>query len=60
MAHEDYKDMLAAHALDALEAAEMRDLETHLQSCAECRSQLSAWEETAAKFAFASLEAGPL
>jgi anti-sigma-K factor RskA len=57
MAHEDYQDRLAAHALSALEAAEARDLEAHLQSCAECRSQLSDWEETAARLAFASLEA---
>lgn len=57
MAHEDYKDMLAAQALNALEAAEVRDLEAHLQTCAECRSQLSEWEDTAARLAFASLEA---
>ncbi|MBA3356827.1 MAG: anti-sigma factor [Pyrinomonadaceae bacterium] len=60
MPHEDYKEMLAAQALNALEAAEMRDLESHLQSCAECRSQLSEWEGTAAGLAFASLEARPL
>lgn len=60
MSHEDYKEMLAAQALNALEAAEMRDLEAHLQSCAECRSQLSEWEGTAAGLAFASLEARPL
>ena len=60
MAHEDYKELLAAQALNALEAAEVRDLEAHLQSCAECRSQLSEWEDTAAALAFVSLEAGPL
>lgn len=59
MAHEDYIDMLAVQALNALEAAEMRDLEAHLQSCAECLSQLSEWEDTAAGLAFASLEARP-
>jgi len=57
MAHEDYKDMLAAQALNALEETEMRDLEAHLQSCAVCRSQLTEWEDTAARLAFASLEA---
>lgn len=57
MAHEDFKDMLAAQALNALEAAEVRDLEAHLQGCAECRSQLTEWEDTAATLAFASLEA---
>jgi anti-sigma factor RsiW len=57
MVHEDYKEMLAAQALKALEAPETRELEVHLQSCSECRSQLSEWEATAA---FASLEANPL
>jgi len=56
MAHEDYKEMLAARALNALEAAEMRDLEGHLQACAECRAQLSEWEGTASALAFVSLE----
>jgi anti-sigma factor RsiW len=60
MAHEDYKDMLAAQALNALEAAEVSDLEAHLRSCAECRFQLSDWQNTAAGLAFASLEARPL
>ncbi len=60
MAHEDYKGMLAAQALNALEAAETRNLEAHLQSCAECRSQLSEWEDTATGLAFAGLEARPL
>lgn len=60
MAHEDYKEMLAAQVLNALEAPEMRDLEAHLQSCAECRSQLSDLEATAAGLAFASMETIPL
>jgi anti-sigma-K factor RskA len=57
MAHEDYKELLAAQSLNALEAAEARDLEAHLQSCAECRLLLSEWEDTAASLAFVSLEA---
>lgn len=60
MVHEEYKDMLAAQALGALEVAEVSDLETHLQGCSECRSELSSWEETAASLAFASLEERPL
>ena len=60
MAHEDYKEMLAARALSVLEAPEMRDLEAHLQSCAECRLQLSEWEDTAAALAFVTLEERPL
>ncbi len=60
MAHEDYKEMLEAQALSALDAADVRVLEGHLQSCAECCSQLSDWEDAAAGLAFAALEATPL
>ena len=60
MAHEDYKEMLAAQAISALDPAEVRVLEAHLQSCAECRSQLFDWEDAAAGLAFAALEARPL
>lgn len=56
MVHEDYKEMLAAQALNALEAAEVRDLEAHLQGCPDCRWQLLEWEGTAAALAFVSLE----
>ena len=60
MTHEDYKDMLTAHALNALEASESRDLEAHLRNCPDCRSELSGWESTAARLAFAAFEARPL
>ncbi|MFN2511820.1 MAG: anti-sigma factor domain-containing protein [Pyrinomonadaceae bacterium] len=56
MAHEDYKEMLAAQALNALDAAEVRELKAHLHGCAECRAQLTEWENTAATLAFASQE----
>lgn len=57
MTHEDHRDLLAANALTALDAEEARALETHLASCAECRSEMSRWEEAAAQIA---LEAKPL
>ena len=57
MAHEDYKEMLAAHALTALDAADARALESHFQSCNDCRSEMDHWQETAALLA---LEAKPL
>lgn len=60
MAHEDYKEMLAAQALNALDPSELRDLEAHLHNCGGCRSQLSEWEDTASRLAFASLEARPV
>lgn len=45
---EDYKELLAANALTALDAEDARALDTHLRSCADCRSERREWEETAA------------
>lgn len=55
--HDDYNAMLAAHGLGALEAPEVRALETHLQNCAACRQEFAEWEATAATLA---LDAQPL
>ncbi|MGH9882990.1 MAG: zf-HC2 domain-containing protein, partial [Pyrinomonadaceae bacterium] len=57
MAHEQYKEMIAAQALSALDEDEARALEVHLQTCAECRAELDEWQETAAWLA---LDAKPL
>jgi anti-sigma-K factor RskA len=51
--HEDYKEMIAAHALGALETAEARELNAHLATCAECRAELASWQDTAASLAYA-------
>src|SRR5690349_1039051 len=51
MAHEDYKEMLPALALSALDAADERALNEHLSQCAECRKELADWESTAAALA---------
>jgi len=56
MTHEYYKELLAANALTALDAEDARALETHLASCADCRSEMVGWEETAA---FLALDAAP-
>jgi anti-sigma-K factor RskA len=48
MAHEDYKEMIPARALSALDAAEARALNDHLSECDECRMELQEWEATAA------------
>jgi len=45
---EDYKELLAANALTALDAEDARALDTHLRSCADCRSEMGEWEKTAA------------
>jgi anti-sigma-K factor RskA len=57
MSHDDYKDMIPAHALSALEAADERVLSDHLVACAECRRELDQWQSTTASLAF---EATPL
>jgi anti-sigma-K factor RskA len=57
MAHEDYKAMLPAQALSALDAGEAQALNQHLAECAECREELASWERTASALA---LDAKPM
>src|ERR671927_444607 len=59
MSHEDYKEMLAEHALDALDANEARVLEEHLSTCAACRAELAEWRNTTAALAFSARLAEP-
>ena len=56
MVHEDYKELLPAKALSAIDAADARALESHLEGCDECRAEMNAWEQTAALL---SLDAEP-
>ncbi len=51
MVHEDYKEMIPARALSALDAAEERALNEHLENCAECREELAEWHATTAALA---------
>lgn len=51
--------MTAAHALCSLEAAEAREFEAHLKTCAECRAELDAWHEVSASLIYASPLAEP-
>jgi len=57
MTHENYKELLAAKALSALDAGEARALDTHLESCVDCQAEVIKSEDAAALLAFA---AGPL
>jgi anti-sigma-K factor RskA len=59
MTHEDYQDLLAMHALSALEPAEMRLLEEHLQECASCLAELDEWRTSAAALALTANPAEP-
>jgi anti-sigma-K factor RskA len=57
--HEDYKEMLTAHALGALEPEAARELDAHLATCAECRAEFDDWSETAAALAYSVPRAEP-
>jgi|SRR5689334_11929063 len=59
MVHDDYKEMIPARALSALDAAEERALNEHLENCSECRAELEDWQATAAALSLASDPAEP-
>jgi anti-sigma-K factor RskA len=59
MAHQDYQQLLVPHSLDALEVSEARELEAHLETCAECQAELSALRDGAALLAYAAEPAAP-
>jgi hypothetical protein len=54
MVHEEYKEMLAAAALGSPDAPEAKQLESHLESCSECRAERDEWQETASWLALDS------
>src|SRR6185295_6082511 len=54
---ENYRELLAANALTALDASDAFALSAHLESCANCQSEMMELEEAAALLAF---EAQPL
>ena len=51
MTHEDYKELLAAKALSALDAADARALHTHLEGCTDCQSEMVELADAAALLA---------
>jgi anti-sigma-K factor RskA len=59
ISHEEEKEMLAAHALGALDADEARMVEEHLAVCAECRAEMEEWRETAGALAYSASAAEP-
>lgn len=54
MEHRDYQELLPARALDALDGEELRMLDQHLPTCAECRAALVEWSDDANMLAFAA------
>ena len=59
MVHDDYKEMIPARALSALDAAEERALNEHLKNCSECRQELESWQATAAALSLTANPAEP-
>ena len=59
MMHEEYKEMLAEHALGALNAGDASALESHLAECAACRAELAEWRDTTAALAYSAPRVEP-
>jgi anti-sigma-K factor RskA len=61
MAHEICKEMLAIHALSALDTSDQREVQTHLDDCRICRADFEIWQATAAALAYVTppLEPSP-
>jgi anti-sigma-K factor RskA len=58
MSHTEYQELLAAYALDALDARDAQALGEHLATCAECRGELNSLRDASGLLAYApSLEA---
>ena len=59
MEHQDYQQLLVPHSVNALEVTEARELEAHLETCAECRAELVALRDDAALLAYTASPAEP-
>src|SRR5689334_18722181 len=59
MVHEDYKEMLAPQALDALDTTDAQACGDHLSGCAECRAELADLHDAAALLAHAATPTAP-
>jgi anti-sigma-K factor RskA len=56
---DELHELTAAYALDALDPAEERAYEAHLEECARCREELAGLADTATALAYAAGEASP-
>lgn len=57
--HSQYAEELALYAFGALDAEECSEVEVHLRSCAECRSELAALRGDAALLALSAVGPAP-
>lgn len=54
MTNDDLHELTAAYALDALNADERHEFESHLLGCERCRTELAALSETVERLAYAA------
>jgi len=59
MEHQDYQQLLIPHSLDALEPSDVHAIEAHLETCAECRAELTALRNDVGLLAHAAKPAEP-
>jgi anti-sigma-K factor RskA len=59
MIHESCKEMLAIDALSALDTADQRELQSHLDTCTVCRRELAEWQAMAAALAYVAAPLEP-
>jgi anti-sigma-K factor RskA len=59
MEHRELRQLISAHALDALDADEAARVDAHVVECAECARDLEGLREAASALAFAAPDAAP-
>jgi hypothetical protein len=59
MTHEEYRGLLALHALGSAEPAEQHALESHLETCPSCAAELAELRESAAHLALVAAPITP-
>jgi anti-sigma factor RsiW len=59
MGHEDFHELTAAYALDALDELDQLGYEEHLRMCPQCREDLAAVQDTAGLLAYGAVAQAP-
>ena len=59
MGHEDFHELTAAYALDALDEQDELAYEEHLRTCPQCREDLAAVQDTAGLLAYGTASEAP-
>lgn len=59
MGHEDFHELTAAYALDALDEQDELAYEEHLRTCPHCREELASVQDTAGLLAYGAVAQAP-